>query len=145
MKKDEYLIVKADVLPEVFRKVIQVKELLDVGEVYSVNKAVQKIKISRSAYYKYRDAVRPYDESKRGSVYTLILQIENFPGVFPAIVELISRSGARIVNLQQNIVIKGLASIIVTIDDSLMKYAASELATRLRRVHGMRNISIIDK
>ena len=40
MKKDEYLIVRADVLPDVFRKVIDVKNLLDSGEVFSVSSAV---------------------------------------------------------------------------------------------------------
>lgn len=145
MKKDEYLVVRADVLPEVFRKVIAVKKLLDSGEVYSVNSAVQQVKISRSAFYKYRDAVRPFDDTKGGSIYSLVLQIENFPGVFPATIEMISRSGARIVNLHQNSALKGLSTILVTIDDGSMKDSPAEIVTRLRRVHGIRNISILDK
>ncbi len=145
MKKEEYLIVKADVLPEVFRKVIAVKKLLDSGEVYSVNRAVQKVKISRSAFYKYRDAVRPFEETTAGSIYSLVIQIESFPGVFPATIEVISRSGARIVNLYQNAAIRGLSTILITLEDGSRKDSPAELVTRLRRVHGIRNISILDK
>ncbi len=145
MKKDEYLIVRADVLPDVFRKVIDVKNLLDSGEVFSVSSAVQRIKISRSAYYKYRDAVRPFAETKRGMMFSILLQIENFSGILPAAMEAISNSGARIINLHQNVAIKGLSTVLVTLDDALMKDTTAELLTRLRRVHGIRTITIVDK
>ena len=145
MKKGEYLIVRADVLHDVFSKVIEVKKLLDSGEVYSVNSAVQQVKISRSAYYKYRDAVRPFAETKRGRMFSLLLQMENFAGILSATIEAIANSGARIVNLHQNMAIKGLSTVLVTLDDALMKDTKAELLTRLRRVHGIRTITIMDK
>ena len=47
----KYLLVEAGVLPEVFVKVTQVQELLETGEVKTVADAVERIGISRRAYY----------------------------------------------------------------------------------------------
>ena len=55
----KYLLVEAAVLPEVFVKVTQVKELLETGEVKTVAEAVERVGISRSAFYKYKDSVVP--------------------------------------------------------------------------------------
>ena len=78
-------------------------------------------------------------------MFSLLLQIENFSGILPAAMEAISNSGARIINLHQNVAIKGLSTVLVTLDDALMKDTTAELLTRLRRVHGIRTITIVDK
>ena len=92
-----------------------------------------------------RDAVRPFAETKRGRMFSLLLQMENFAGILSATIEAIANSGARIVNLHQNMAIKGLSTVLVTLDDALMKDTKAELLTRLRRVHGIRTITIMDK
>ena len=46
----ELIIVDKKVLPEVFTKVLQVKELLNSGGITSVQEAVDKVGVSRSAY-----------------------------------------------------------------------------------------------
>ena len=55
-----YYIVEAAALPEIFRKVVETRRLLDTGEAETVNQAVHAPGISRSAFYKYKDAVRPF-------------------------------------------------------------------------------------
>ncbi len=65
---NEYLLVKADVLPEVFVKVMDAKRLLNSGKAVSVNEAVKMVNLSRSAYYKYKDAVMPFYETSAGKI-----------------------------------------------------------------------------
>ena len=57
-----YFIVEASAMPEIFRKVAEAKRLLETGEETTVNRAAQAVGISRSAYYKYKDAVRPWKD-----------------------------------------------------------------------------------
>lgn len=59
-KAPNYYIVDAEALPEIFRKVVDARRMLDTGEAETVNQAVQLAGISRSAFYKYKDAVRPF-------------------------------------------------------------------------------------
>ena len=62
----EYYLVDRRVLPEVFIKVMEVKQRLNTGESVSVNEAVRKTGLSRSAYYKYKDSVMPFYEATSG-------------------------------------------------------------------------------
>ena len=66
MPDRRFLLVDADVLPEVFLKVLQAKELLASGAVTNISTAARQAGISRSAFYKYKDTV--FDaEAGRGS------------------------------------------------------------------------------
>ena len=56
-KKDKFYLVQEDILPEAIKKTIKVKEILKLGEVKTINEAVEKMDLSRSAYYKYKDYV----------------------------------------------------------------------------------------
>lgn len=69
-KTPNYYIVEADALPEIFRKVVEARRMLDTGEAETVNQAVQLTGISRSAFYKYRDAVRPFQDMLHGRIVT---------------------------------------------------------------------------
>ena len=51
--KPKYYLVEPSVLPEIFAKVIEAKELLETGQVRTVADAVARVDISRSAFYKY--------------------------------------------------------------------------------------------
>ncbi len=57
MAERRFLLVDADVLPEVFVKVLQAKELLASGAVSNISAAAKQAGISRSAFYKYKDTV----------------------------------------------------------------------------------------
>lgn len=54
-KKDQqFYLVDLKILPEAIKKTIRVKEILQDGTCGSINEAVKKVDISRSAYYKYK-------------------------------------------------------------------------------------------
>lgn len=59
-KAPNYYIVDAEALPEIFRKVVDARRMLDTGEAETVNQAVQLAGISQRAFYKYKDAVGPF-------------------------------------------------------------------------------------
>ena len=63
--KKEYYLVQADMLPEIFLKVMETKELIETGECRTVADAVARVGISRSAFYKYRDAVRKFRDMEK--------------------------------------------------------------------------------
>ena len=80
-KTPNYYIVEADALPEIFRKVVEARRMLDTGEAETVNQAVQLTGISRSAFYKYRDAVRPFQDMLHGRIVTFQIMMNR--GSFP--------------------------------------------------------------
>lgn len=138
-----YYLVEARALPDVFMRVMEAKELIASGESRSVNEAVQRVGISRSAYYKYRDAILPFYESSRGSVITLVLAIENLPGVLAAITAQIASGGANVLTIHQGLPVHGLADVSVVIETEGLTVEVGQLLAALERVAGVHSCRVL--
>ena len=68
-------------MPEIFRKVAEAKRLLETGEETTVNGAARAVGISRSAFYKYKDAVRPFNDMLHGRIVTFQTMLRDEPGI----------------------------------------------------------------
>lgn len=140
---NEYLLVKADVLPEVFVKVMEAKRLLNSGKAVSVNEAVKKVNLSRSAYYKYKDAVMPFYETSAGKIVTLIVAVENFPGILAGIIQCIAFAKGNILTINQNIPINGLADVSVSMETDRMTDSIDTLIREVETIPGVRSCRIM--
>ena len=118
--QQEYYLVSKNAMPEVFLKVIEVKQRLNTGEFNSVNEAVRNVGISRSAYYKYKDSVLPFYEATNGKKVTVLISVENFRGILASVIGIISASRASILTINQNIPINGVADISISFDTDSM-------------------------
>lgn len=108
-KTPNYYIVEADALPEIFRKVVEARRMLDTGEAETVNQAVQLTGISRSAFYKYRDAVRPFQDMLHGRIVTFQIMMKDEPGILSQVLNFFADSGANILTINQGLPINGCA------------------------------------
>ena len=95
----KYYIIEAAALPDVFLKVAEAKRLLSTGEVSTVNEATRRTDISRSAFYKYRDAILPFQNMMKGRIITFQLMLHDEPGVLSAILEVYARHEANILTI----------------------------------------------
>ena len=84
-KTPAFFVVEAAALPEVFLKVAEAKRLMDTGEVDTVNAATQAVGISRSAFYKYKDAIRPFNDMLHGRIVTFQMMLKDERGVLSAV------------------------------------------------------------
>lgn len=101
-------------MPEIFRKVAQAKRLLETGEEKTVNGAVRALGISRSAYYKYKDAVRPFQDMLHGRIVTFQILLKDEPGVLSGVLSLFSKSGGNILTINQSIPTNGCAAVTIS-------------------------------
>lgn len=143
MKKNEYYLINSDVLPEVFNKVMEVKRLLSSGDVPSVNQAVKKAQLSRSAYYKYKDSVLPFYETSHGRLVTIVFVVEDFPGILSGIINTMAAAKANILTINQNIPINGLADVSVVIETEEMVKPLEKLIGELEKIGGVRSHKIL--
>ncbi len=136
-KKSRYFIVDGDALPEVFVRVTEARELLDTGEVQTVAEAAARVGISRSAYYKYKDAVKPFQDIGRGRIVTFQLMLRHHLGVLSAVLGLFAGTGANILTINQGIPTNGTAPVTVTADTADMDVSTEELLGRLVALEGV--------
>ena len=115
-----YLIVRAEALPEIFLKVTEAKRLLDTGEAATVNDAVRKVGISRSAFYKYKDLVRPFNDLANGRIVTFQAILKNEPGALSELLNKFAQCGANILTINQGIPTGGVAAVNMGVETSAM-------------------------
>lgn len=136
-KAPNYYIVDAEALPEIFRKVVEARRMLDTGEAETVNQAVQIAGISRSAFYKYKDAVRPFQDMLHGRIVTFQLMLKDETGILSHVLNLFAASGANILTINQGLPVNGCAVVTVNAETSGLQGTLQELLARLDGARGV--------
>ncbi len=136
-QEPKYYIVEASALPEVFLKVAEAKRLLSTGEAETVNEATRRTGISRSAFYKYRDAVLPFQNMMTGRIITFQLMLHDEPGVLSSILGAFAQHQANILTINQTIPSGGCAMVNITAETIHMCESIEELLHQLSEMEGV--------
>jgi chorismate mutase len=142
-KTNEFLIVSKNILPEAILKTAKAKELLVKGDVYTINDAVERVGLSRSAYYKYKDGVFPFYEASREKIITISLILENKAGVLSHVLNFIASVQGNVLTINQGIPLQGIANVSVSIETAGMADTPENLLSGLAEIHGVRKIEVI--
>ena len=124
IKKPKYYLVEAAMLPEIFLKVMEAKELLETGEAMTVADATGRVGISRSTFYKYKDSISRFQDMKRGHIITFLIVLRDRMGVLSSVLSIFAETGANILTINQSIPANGAAA--VTISAETADIAATE-------------------
>ena len=138
-----YYLVAAEVLPEIFLKVAEANRLLRAGEVATAGDAAKAVGISRSAYYKYRDAIQPFTDMTTGHIITFYALLKNRSGVLSNVLSVFARSGANILTINQTIPINGIANVTLCIETNEMQGEFSRLINKIEGLQGVQSLRII--
>ena len=139
----KYYIVSADALPEIFVKVAEAKRMLQVGEVRTVGEAAAAVGISRSAFYKYKDAVQPFQDMKAGQILTFYALLKDMPGVLSHYLSIFAGSGANILTINQSIPTNGCAGVTISAETSEMTEALEDMIARVSGAEGVLKFQIL--
>ena len=142
-KAPKYFIVDSSALPEIFRKVAEAKRMLETGETDKVNVATKAVGISRSAFYKYRDAVRPFNDMKTGRIITFYAMLKNNPGVLSNVLSIFAESGANILTINQSIPTNGCAAVTISAETSEMQESIEEMMATASALEGVVRFDIL--
>ena len=143
MEKKKYYLVSAEALPEVFIKVAEAKRMLQVGEADTVGEAARLVGISRSAFYKYKDAVQPFQNMRAGHIITFYALLKDIPGVLSNYLSIFAGSGANILTINQTIPTNGCAGVTISPETSEMVDGLEELMSRAAAAQGVLKFEIL--
>ena len=141
--KTKYYIVAAEALPEIFIKVAEAKRMMQTGEAGTVGAATRQVGISRSAFYKYKDAVQPFNNMKTGHIITFYIMLKDNPGVLSNVLSIFAGSGANILTINQSIPTNGWAAVTVSAETSDMEQTLEELMALITSVDGVVKFDIL--
>ena len=115
-QKKKYFVVRERAVPEVLLKVVQAKKLLDSEKVSTVQEAAEQTGISRSSFYKYKDDVFPFHDNARGKTITIMMQVDDEPGLLSKILSLVAKYGANILTIHQTIPVNQIAMLTLSVE-----------------------------
>ncbi len=143
MGMEKFYIVNEKSLPEIFKRGIEVKEIISLGKSKDVSEAIRTVGISRSTYYKYKDDIFPMAEEMKSKKVTLIVLMSHKSGTLSKVLDCIAFYKGNILTINQDIPINLCANVTVTIDISHMEKSISQLAARLNSLPNVRSVKLL--
>ena len=142
-EEEKFYLVRADILPEAIQKTAQAKEILSKGKVETVNQAVEKVGLSRSAFYKYRDGVFPLQDPLKGTIVSLSLLLEHRAGILSQVLNTVARANANILTINQNIPLQGVGLVTISVEIAQMTIPLERLIKNLNDLAGVVKIELV--
>lgn len=141
MDAGKLMIIDSKVLPEVFSKVLAAKKLLADGECKDVSEAVKKAEISRSAFYKYRDYVFPFNQME--GIITLFFIVSDITGVLSSILSVLAKAKTNVLTINQNIPVNSVADVTISIQNDFSGVNLQELVDELKLLNGVKDVRVL--
>lgn len=142
---ERYYLVREDILPEALIKTIQAKDLLVRGEATTVQEAVDKAGLSRSAFYKYKDGIHPLDKLDREQIVTISMDLQHRAGVLSQVLALMAKFEGNVLSINQTIPLQGKANVVITVDTSMMGNHTGHVIDSLNGLDGVKRATIIGR
>ena len=144
-EKTKYFVVKQKAVPEVLLKVVEAKKLLESERVLTVQEATDRVGISRSSFYKYKDDIFPFHDNSQGTTITLTFQMDDEPGILSDVLKIIAEYRANILTIHQSIPINGIASLTLSIQVLQTTGDISRMIEQLEGQTSVHHVKILAK
>lgn len=115
---EDYLIVHKSALPDYFEKVVEVRHMLERGDMKDVSSAVRSVGIARSTYYKYKDLLLEPSEIDNGRTAVISVMLPHETGTLSELLRKISEAHASVITITQAVPIRGKAEVTISLDIS---------------------------
>lgn len=144
-EKKKYFVVRERAVPEVLLKVVEAKKLLDSGKVDTVQDAAERTGISRSSFYKYKDDIFPFHENEKGQTVTMVIQMDDTPGLLAELLREAAKYRANILTIHQSIPINGIATLTLSIEILSTTGNISEMVDEMEENEGVHYLKIVGR
>lgn len=143
MKGSNFLIIDKEILPDIFEKVVEAKELLKRERVKSVTEAVRQVGISRSAFYKYKDYVYPLTSGSIGNKITLSFLLSHKTGVLSDVLKVISKNNCNVLTINQESPVNNVANVNMVFDISTAHKKLEDVMDEIEKIKGVEKLKLV--
>lgn len=144
-REEKFYLIRSDILPESIAKTIEAKKLLESGEVETVHEAVERVGLSRSAFYKYKDAIFPFNAMMSEKIMTITFSLEHVSGYLSKVLTYVAEQGGNILSINQTIPLQGIANVTMSVDMANLRVSSTEFLDGLQLVPGVRKAMIVGR
>ena len=102
-----------------------------------MNEATKMTDISRSAFYKYRDAVLPFQNMMTGRIITFQLLLHDEPGLLSHILAVFADTKANIITINSIVPTNGTAVVTISAETMDLTVPLEEMLRQLSATRGV--------
>ena len=138
-----HIIIDYNIAPDVFKRVITAKKLIESGKCKSVAEALEQVKLSRTAFYKYKNYIFARDEAKNGSIATLAFTLDDVTGILSEILKLLAAENMSVLTINQNIPINSVANITISLRINEVSTNIDDVILKLKKLEGVNKVHLL--
>lgn len=142
---NEYYVVRKKALPEVLLSVVEAKRLLETKKAITIQEAADRVGISRSSFYKYKDDIFLFHDNSQGTTINITFQMDDEPGLLSDVLKVIADNGANILTIHQSIPINGTASLSLSVQILKATTDVSKMIATMEEQRGVHSVKLIAK
>lgn len=142
-EQTKYFVLKQKAVPEVLLKVVQAKRLIESERGMTVQEATDRVGISRSSFYKYKDDIFPFYDNAKGRTITLVLQMDDERGLLSDILHIVAVYKANILTIHQSIPVNNVASLTLSVEVRPDTGNISRMVEEMEEQRGIHYVKII--
>ncbi len=141
--QDKFFIVSKKALPEVLLKVVEVNRILESDKGITVQDAADKVGLSRSSYYKYKDDIVPFRDTARGKTITFVMQMNDEPGILSMVLNEIAKYKANILMINQSMAMNGIAPVTLSVEILPSTVDVMVMVDAVENIQGVHSLKIL--
>lgn len=143
VEKTKLYVLKEKAVPDVLLRVMEAKKLLDSGKCPSVQEATDRVGISRSSFYKYKDDIFPFHENGRGKTINMVIQMEDEQGILSQVLSAVAANRANILTIHQSVPINGMATLSISADIPSEDMDLAKMVAAIEAIDGIMYAKIL--
>lgn len=138
--KSKYFVLKQRAVPEVLLRVVEAKRLLESERAITVQEATDRVGISRSSFYKYKDDIFPFRDNVKGKTLTFVMQMHDEPGLLSEVLNVVAEYKANILTIHQSIPTNGVATLTLSVE---VLPATGDVSSMIETIEGKAGIQYL--
>lgn len=142
-KKERLYVVSEKALPQILRQVVMAKKLLETEKAITVAEATDRVGISRSSFYKYKDDINTFYDNARGKTISFLLQMKDEPGLLAEVLKKIAGFGVNVLTIHQSIPVNGIASLSITVEVTGELSDVTEMMEGVKAMDGIQTLKVL--
>ncbi|MCI8831822.1 MAG: ACT domain-containing protein [Lachnospiraceae bacterium] len=141
--KSKYFVLKQRAVPEVLLRVVEAKRLLESERAITVQEATDRVGISRSSFYKYKDDIFPFYDNAKGKTITLVIQMDDEQGLLSDLLHVVAIYKANILTIHQSIPVNGVAMLTLSVEVQNHTGNVSSMIEEMENMSGIHYVKIL--
>lgn len=140
---NSYIIIDYNIAPDVFKRVVEAKKLIASGKFKSVNEALDMAKLSRTAFYKYKNHIFSSGDAGISNIATLAFTLDDVTGVLSDILACLAKKGISVLTINQNIPVNDIANITISLRLSDSDISIDAVIEELKHIKGVNKVHLL--